>query len=260
MSLLRFRFKFDDYDDVHRDIDIKSDQTFAELLQCALQSVGFDQRHEANFYLADHNWRKNGHIGKVSPEEKGALHKMEIVEQIDDPHQKFLLEYDPEKPWQFTLELIKIMPVQDKKALYPLVATSVGLPPVQYLETIVIPVRERTRKTSSKEEDDDALFEEDFLENELTNDAVEDTDIVDASVDGAVVETIADLPENFEVEADDEIEKLKNEMSGNFIETSDQEDEDSDFGGYGEEDDEYGMGGDDDDYGGGYGSRNDYDE
>ena len=257
MSLLRFRLKFDDYDDVHRDIDIKSDQSFADLLKCALDSVGFDDKHEATFFMADHNWRKSGTIGNLRLDSKGKLQNLKLVAQIDDPHQKFLLEYDLEKRWQFTLELIKIMPVSNLKATYPSIYSAVGIAPVQYVEAIVIPVRERPRKSNVKD-DDDAIFEEDFLEADLADDTSDELDIADTEVEGAEAEGVADLPENFEVESDDEIEKNKDEMSGNFIETSDDSDE-NEFGDYGSDDDEYGMGGDDDEYGS-YSSRNDYDE
>lgn len=252
MSLLRFRLKFDDYDDVHRDIDIKSDQTFAELLQCILQAIGFDNVHEATFFMADHNWRKSSEIGVIKPNEAGKLHKLEIVDQIDDPHQKFLFEYDKQKQWQFTLELIKILPLADLKTQYPLVYSSGGIAPVQYVETIVIPVREKPKKIKHDDDDED-IFIEDPLADEIEADETDHD--AESKSDEVEVADIAELPADFEIESDDDLEKLKDEMSGNIIETADEDgSDDTDFG----MDDEY-SNDEEDDYGS-YGSRNDYDE
>jgi len=249
MSLLRFRLKFEDYDDVHRDIDIKSDQTFADLIKTILESIGFDQKHEASFHMADHNWRKGKAIGVIKLVEKSSLNKLEIIDQIDDPHQKFLLEYDTDAKWQFTLELIKITSNIDQKAIYPLVSSSSGLAPVQYLEKIIIPTRERPKKIKA-EDDEESIFEDDadleILDNEAEVETEEEIETETAD--------IADLPPDFEMEDDDEIEKLKNEMSGNIIDTSDSDDGD-DLDEFSSDDD---FGSDDDE--GGYGGRNDYDE
>jgi hypothetical protein len=107
MSILRFRITFDDYDDIQRDIDFKADQTFADLFIELLKSVGFDNKHKGIFWLADHNWRKGAVIGEMQGEGDSILKKTELVDHIDDPHQKFLFTYDEDVRWNFNIELIR---------------------------------------------------------------------------------------------------------------------------------------------------------
>ena len=109
MSILRFRVTFDDYDDIHRDIDLQADHTFADFFLEIMKSIGFDNKHVGEFFLADHNWRKGNSIGTISGTDLDRLKKVDMVDHIDDPHQKFLFVYDQEVRWSFNIELIKII-------------------------------------------------------------------------------------------------------------------------------------------------------
>jgi hypothetical protein len=266
MSILRFRITFDDYDDIVRDIDFKADQTFADLYVEILKSVGFDARHKGVFYLADHNWRKGAMIGEMHGEQDSKLKKTDLVDHIDDPHQKFLFSYDEEAKWNFNIELIRVMADAEYKVTYPKLAASSGIPPVQYKETLIIPTREKTepdgrgRKPKAKvEEDDDALsallasMGQDDEEEEEDGLLADDAEVAEAEVDAL------ELPADLELETDSEIAKLAEEFN-NTIDTSgsssaESEDEDySGFGGDDSEDDEFGSQDDDEFGGGGYGS------
>jgi hypothetical protein len=265
MSILRFRITFDDYDDIVRDIDFKADQTFADLFVEILKSVGFDTRHKGTFYLADHNWRKGALIGEMHGDQASSLKKTELVDHIDDPHQKFLFSYDEEAKWNFNIELIRVMADAEYKVTYPKIAASTGIPPVQYKETLIIPTREKTepdgrgRKPKAKvEEDDDALSA--LLASMGQDDEEEEESIAADDLD--VAETESDpleLPADLELETDTEIAKLAEEFN-NTIDTSGAdsgESEDDDYGGFGSEDgeeDEFGSQDDDEFGGGGYGS------
>lgn len=266
MSILRFRITFDDYDDIVRDIDFKADQTFADLYVEILKSVGFDARHKGVFYLADHNWRKGAVIGEMQGEQDTRLKKTELVDHIDDPHQKFLFSYDEEAKWNFNIELIRVMADAEYKVTYPKLAASSGIPPVQYKETLIIPTREKTepdgrgRKPKAKvEEDDDALsallasMGQDDEEEEEDGLMADDAEVAEAEVDAL------ELPADLELETDSEIAKLAEEFN-NTIDTSGSsasESEDEDYAGFGgddSEEDEFGSQDDDEFGGGGYGS------
>lgn len=265
MSILRFRITFDDYDDIVRDIDFKADQTFADLFVEILKSVGFDTRHKGTFFLADHNWRKGALIGEMHGEQASTLRKTELVDHIDDPHQKFLFSYDEEAKWNFNIELIRVMADAEYKVTYPKLAASAGIPPVQYKETLIIPTREKTepdgrgRKPKAKvEEDDDALSA--LLASMGQDDEEEDDSIVVADLDEAEQDSDPlELPADLELETDTEIAKLAEEFN-NTIDTSGAdsgEAEDDDYIGFGGDDgDDDELGGQDDDElgGGGYGS------
>src|SRR5947207_851976 len=119
MSVYRFKVSFEDNEDVYRDIEIKSTQTFEDLHFIILQSVGFDTIHNASFFISDDYWRKGDEI-IYKPEdapaqkkrreenvEKKLMGKCKMASLIDDPHQKFLYVYDPNVGWTFLVELIK---------------------------------------------------------------------------------------------------------------------------------------------------------
>ena len=273
MSILRFRITFDDYDDIQRDIDFKAEHTFADLYFELLKSVGFDQKHKGTFWLADHNWRKGGIIGEITGEASSNLRKTELVDHIDDPHQKFLFTYDEEAKWNFNIELIRIMADAEYKTVYPKISAQAGLPPVQYKETLIIPTRERSepdgrgRKPRVKNE------EEDDLSRLLASMVMDDEEDVKAPVDEGeeIVEgeeggEELEIPGDLDLETDNEIAKLAEEFNSTIDtssnDSSGQQDEEDEYGGFGEDDDEYGNG-EDDEYGSGGGSGSyggDYDE
>jgi hypothetical protein len=255
MSILRFRVTFDDYDDIHRDIDLQADHTFADFFLEIMKSIGFDNKHVGEFFLADHNWRKGNPIGTISGTDLDRLKKVDMVDHIDDPHQKFLFIYDQEVRWSFNIELIKIMGSPEYKVTYPKVASAVGIPPVQYKETLIIPTREkpaedgrgRKPKVKSEEEEDDLLLM--ALAGAVADDE-EELDEVEA-------EEISLSEED--LETDNEIAKLAEEFN-NTTEVDENDSSEDAFGG--DDEDEFGAeGGDDDEYGGyGGGGGSDYDE
>jgi hypothetical protein len=179
-----------------------------------------------------------------------------LLEHIDDPHQKFIFIYDQTVRWAFNIELIKIMGSPEYKTEYPKVFSSIGIPPIQYKETLIIPTREkpaedgrgRRSRVKTEEEDDDLLL------------------MALAGAEGDDEDDIGDI-ENEEVtlneedlETDNEIAKLAEEFN-NTTEVDENASEEDAFGG---DDDDYDSegGGDDDEYGG-YGSSgggSDYDE
>ena len=275
MSILRLRITFDDYDDIQRDIDFKAEHTFADLFVELLKSVGFDQKHKGTFWLADHNWRKGAMIGEMTGEADSPLRKTELVEHIDDPHQKFLFTYDEDAKWNFNIELIRIMADGEYRAVYPKLSAQAGLPPVQYKETLIIPTRERTepdgrgRKPRVKNEEGDELsrllasMSMDDDDDDVKLPTEEGEDVGEATEAGDELE----LPGDLDLETDTEIAKLAEEFN-NTIDTSDDQgasgsEDDDEYGGFGDDDDEYGNGEDDDEYGGGSsrgGYGGDYDE
>lgn len=258
MSILRFRVIFDDYDDIYRDIDLKVDHSFADFFLEILKSIGFDNKHVGEFFLADHNWRKGESIGTLSGEDQGKLKKVELLEHIDDPHQKFIFIYDQTVRWTFNIELIKIMGSPEYKTEYPKVFGSIGIPPIQYKEILIIPTREkpaedgrgRRSRVKTEAEDDDLLLM-------AIAGAAGDEDDDDAP---EVEHEEVTLNEE-DLETDNEIAKLAEEFN-NTTEVDENASEEDAFGSDDEDYDSEGGGGDDDEYGsyGSSGSGNDFDE
>lgn len=139
MSLVyRFRIIFEDYDDVQRDIDIKSTQNFEDLHHTIQASIGFDDKKPASFFVSNDNWKKGKEIALEKRMDKNGtpaslMKNSRLCDSISDPHQKFLYNSDYDSNWNFTMELIKIIPAVDPLKTYPACTKTVGEPPKQYV-------------------------------------------------------------------------------------------------------------------------------
>ena len=137
----RFRVTYEDHEDVYRDIEIRSSQSFLEFHSAIQQAIGFDNSKDATFYMSDDYWRKEDEISventsddktrKSKPKRDDGQKKKTIADHIDNPHQRFVYVFDPEKEWTFLIELLKIVP-GDNITPYPQCIKTVGTSPKQY--------------------------------------------------------------------------------------------------------------------------------
>ncbi len=171
MSVYRFRVSFEDNEEIYREIEIKSLQNFEDFHTIILSSIGFDNKHQASFFISDDYWRKGDEITlkpvddednkKRKREElrpKKQMSKCKMASLIDDPHQKFVYVYDPNVSWTLLVELIKILP-DDAKVNYPRISKSVDDAPAQYKKNdffAVEQVEEEFDEDEEEIEDDDA--------------------------------------------------------------------------------------------------------
>lgn len=204
MAVYRFRVTLEDNEEVYREIDIKSTQTYEDFNNAILESINFDKTHNASFYISDAMWRKGEEIVLRQPENNDAkqrnnevakrlMSKCKMALLIDDPHQRFVFIYDHKAHWTFTVELIKILADDDKKN-YPLCTKTVGEAPKQYVKTNVVPVAI---------DEDDFDDDEDHADDEAYASAEVGTDEDDiAELEGEEGEE--ELVENEEEEAHEE--------------------------------------------------------
>ena len=94
MAIYRFRVSFEDYDDIERDIDIKSNQTFEDLHRAIQQSTGYKVEASSSFYVSNDQWIKNEEIAFLPNPRKVTngvtlMSNSKLSSFIDDPHQKF---------------------------------------------------------------------------------------------------------------------------------------------------------------------------
>lgn len=134
MAIYRFRISFEDYDDVTREIDIKSTQTFEDLHRAIHRSTGYNADKSSSFYVSTDNWIKGDEIA-IHPTQRKIdngvvlMEKSKLSSFIEDPHQKFYYIYNFERPYDFHVELIKIILDNDPKIEYPYLVKSVGEAP-----------------------------------------------------------------------------------------------------------------------------------
>ena len=137
MALYRFRVTFEDYDDVTRDIDVKSNQTFEDLHKAIHQSTGYNYEYPSSFYISNDQWMKGEEITYM-PNQKRIDRKIPLMDKIklssfiDDPHQKFYYTFNFDKPFDFHVELMKIILDDAPGVTYPAVVRSVGEAPRQF--------------------------------------------------------------------------------------------------------------------------------
>ncbi len=137
MALYKFKITFEEYDDIYRVIEIKSTQTFEDLHKAILQSINFDTKQLASFYMSTDTWKKGQEITleDMSENEENktpVMKESKLSSYIIDPHQKILYVYDFIEIWTFYIELIGIEVKEKAGVKYPLCSKTVGLAPKQY--------------------------------------------------------------------------------------------------------------------------------
>jgi hypothetical protein len=135
MHAYRFRVLIEDVDDFYRDIEITAGSTFTDLHKAIFQSVDFDGKELASFYICDSKWNRKKEItledmSDEEDEEKAPLlmSKCKLSDYIDDPHQRMIYVYDFLNMYEFYIELSKIIPA-DKKIRYPRCVRKSGMIP-----------------------------------------------------------------------------------------------------------------------------------
>ncbi len=197
----RFRITFEDYDEITRDIEIKSVQHFIDLHHSIQSSIGFDNSKPASFYMSNDNWIKGQEISTEERTDKNGNKAMlmkdcRLCDFIADPHQKIYYTSDFDANWTFRIELIKIIPQGDASKNYPSCVKSVGDAPKQYLviPSVKLSAVENeefdslTASEDESEEDESTSGEEDNLMDEASE-GVEMDEIEGMSEEGEETET-----------------------------------------------------------------------
>jgi len=134
MAIYRFKISFEDFDDIVREIDIKTTQTFEDLHRAIHRSTGYNADKSSSFYVSTDNWIKGDEIALLPNERKinngvTLMENAKLSNFIEDPHQKFYYIYNFERPFDFHVELIKIILENDPNIEYPFLVKSSGEAP-----------------------------------------------------------------------------------------------------------------------------------
>jgi hypothetical protein len=207
MAIYRFRVSFEDYDDIIREIDILSTQTFEDLHHAIHKTTGYRPDQSSSFYVSTDQWIKGNEIAYLPSQRKSdagisLMNKSKLSSYIDDPHQKFYYTYNFERPYDFHVELVKILLDPEKGKEYPCVFRSIGEAPKP--AGSVIPAPGAATGTSD---------EFDFL-----------NDMEYAPEDADDMESIEGISDSHEEEAGEE-EEEKDEFADEFSDDDAQESE-----------------------------------
>lgn len=137
MPLLRFRVYWEEDDQIYRDIEVRSNQTFIDFHKVIMQAYEFDGKHSASFYESNDRWQHGREISSevlVNKKDAPALSmaRTPVSALVAKPDQKFVYIYDPAKQWTFLIELIGVSKDEDPKRTYPYVLRKEGIGPAQY--------------------------------------------------------------------------------------------------------------------------------
>lgn len=205
-TVYKFRVSFEDYDDVSRDIEIKSTQTFDELHFIIQSVIGFDSSKPASFFMATDHWIKDQEISLEKRTDKNGkplplMKESRLCDFISDPHQKIYYVSDYDANWTFNIELMKILPQADPMKNYPVCVKVSGDAPKQYIVTAI-------PKTAIAEEDELAalLFSNDDVD-EPEDDIPSDNMMEETEEEGVEMDEIAGMGEEGEEESSEENEE-----------------------------------------------------
>lgn len=202
MAIYRFRLSFEDFDEVIREIDIKSTQTFEDLHKALHRSTGYSMEKSSSFYVSSDHWIKGEEIAYLPNQRKidngvVLMDNAKLSSFIEDPHQKFYYIYNFERPFDFHVELIKIILQNDPNIEYPVLFKSIGEVPKIFDSTNMGAAAVSSSPVSS---DFDFLNEMDFVP--------EDTEELEA-MDGRGI-TTSEKSDEADEEADEADEFAEN--------------------------------------------------
>jgi len=177
MAIYRFRVTFEDYDEVIREIEVLSKHSFLDLHRAILESVGFDPEYPSSFFISNDQWKKGEEFTYLPSEmkiRKGVLlmDNTRLNKYIDDPHQKFYYTYNFERPFDFHVQLIKILLEEEEGKQYPFLFKSIGKAPKVITSTGGL-------HEAHLGSDDDVKNEFDFLNDMAYDTEEEDVDLLD---------------------------------------------------------------------------------
>ncbi|HKR06972.1 MAG TPA: hypothetical protein VJY62_20210 [Bacteroidia bacterium] len=185
MAVYRFRVAFEDYEEIYREIEIKSEQTFEDFHFAIQASIGFDAKEPASFYMSNDNWIKGQEISLTErPSRNGVkcvlMKNACLQDWIEDPHQKIYYESDYNSDWTFFIELVRILPGENPHTKYPVCVKTNNDAPKQ--RGIIIPYKDET----DPEEGIVPTFLDDYVEEDSVKEEGEeviDEDEADAITD-----------------------------------------------------------------------------
>lgn len=181
MAVYKFKIVIEDNEDIYREIEILSGQTFDDFHNAIQDAFAFDKKHSASFFVSDDYWRKDQEITlkkedlELDAEEKRKgvspkklMTETKIAKFIESPRQRFMYVFDPIAKWSFCIELMKILP-ESPTNKYPSCVRSIGKSPKQY-KVKVIPENELTPEGIAANALNDGDIDESEIYKAIKND------------------------------------------------------------------------------------------
>jgi len=135
--VFRFLILSDEVDDFKREIQIDANNTFFDLHDAIIKSVGFKDGEMSSFFLCDDNWEKETEITLVemdtsSEEDSFVMNGCVLNDFLEDEKQKLMYVFDYLTERAFFIELAEI--ITGKNLEQAVVTKSSGKAPAQFVE------------------------------------------------------------------------------------------------------------------------------
>jgi len=164
-KVIQFRVLIDYDEDVFRDIEISTNDTFLTLHTMIQEAFGFDNSQMASFYESNEEWEKGQEITLMEvmePSEGGApiwnMHDVLLSKIIIEKGQKLLYVFDFFLLWCFYIDVINIREIKDH-VIIPRISNSFGIAPDQYNKSADL-IFEGEEIVESDEDDDLSALDE----------------------------------------------------------------------------------------------------
>jgi hypothetical protein len=232
MTVYRFKVSFEDYD-VSREVEIRSNQTFEDLHKAIHLSLNYSPEVPSSFYISNDQWIKGTEI-TIFPNDKRKEKGVSLMSDsrlnnfIEDPHQKFYYTSNFERPFDFHVELIRILSPTENGEVLPKILKSSGEPPKQFVQ-LVKPIEKSSSSGKSKKPLAEILPEQDLIS---LDDEEEDTE--EEPENAFAIENIEDIEEE-DHKGLGFSHKLAGDEEGEMIDSTESESDDDldEFGEFG---------------------------
>ncbi len=187
MSIYKFRVSFEEDENIFRDIEIQPSQTMGDFNDVITGAFALPEKSVRRMFRSNDNWNKQDEMDlNPKPVKKGKANMMAmIIHFVDDPHQRFLYEFETAKQsFSLLVELISINTIAKAGETYPKILKSVGPSPVrkedlmEHLSRKVVEEDDVVYGVDKEEDDMDGMGEEgeavEAVEEELADDMADD--------------------------------------------------------------------------------------
>lgn len=126
MKVFKFRVLLDTEEDVFRDIEVRSDNTFLELHRTIIEAFGFEGGEMASFYESNEDWDKGTEIPLMEMEVGAGtdMASTQFGDRVEGDDVKFVYVYDFLRMWCFYIDLQETKDAAGDK--YPSVVLNYG--------------------------------------------------------------------------------------------------------------------------------------
>jgi len=173
--IYKFVLLSDEADDFRRDVLIDSDDTFFDLHEVILESIGYSKDQMTSFFICDDDWNKGKEITLLemdtsSDVDNYVMDSTRLSDCLDEEKQKLIYVFDYLTERSFYMELREI--ITGKSLPKAECVYRKGVPPAQATEIDFLEERLNARLSATNH-----LLDDDFYDDEFGADDYDDEDL-----------------------------------------------------------------------------------